>query len=178
MKASTFEKQISALKRERNAFARRAKVEEKSRIEQKKQFDELVESRRQIAEARDRALNWYNEAAASNTDLASELERANTVWKRLAQALTEFIKTGIEKRKQRLVNWFMVKRLNKPRVEAVTEAGYIPAKLIKIAHKYWEYDQERLQHDEQIVSERHSDFTLYSRPPGIFRRIKIILGRA
>lgn len=49
-----------------------------------------------------------------------------------------------ERRKDAIVNWWVVHRLNKPRVAAMSEAGYIPEKLIKLAHKYYEADKERM----------------------------------
>ena len=73
----------------------------------------------------------------------------------------------------------LIMRLNMARVDAVTEAGYVPGKLVKAAIRYWEHDKERLQEDEQLVmrSDR-SSYTVYRRKPGLWRRIKIILGRA
>jgi hypothetical protein len=178
MKASTFEKQISALKRERNAAHRRANTEERERIKLKQALAELTVSSLNLVGQRDAASAQEELLRVQLNEVLLQLGAERSVWKNLAKALTTFIQTGIEKRKQRLVNWFMVQRLNKQRVEAVTQAGYIPTKLIKLAHKYWEHDQQRLAHDEQIVWHTSTDYTHYSRPPSLWRKLKIIMGRA
>jgi|SRR6266850_311275 len=53
-------------------------------------------------------------------------------------------KAEIRRRRVLLRNRWLVWRLNKPRVQAMSEAGYIPSKLIKMAEQYWETDKQRM----------------------------------
>lgn len=87
------------------------------------------------------------------------------------------LKVEYAHRKERLVNWWMVRRLNKARVTAMNEAGYIPEKLIKIAHKYWEADQARLKDGAEwrYSEDHHGDVKAH---PTMWRRFQIWAGRA
>lgn len=98
-------------------------------------------------------------------------------------ARVERAKEGFEIRKQRMINNWKIRRLNKARVAVITEAGYIPQKLVEIAHRYWEADKRRAQEDERIESTVYhpsgdrTDVTI-NRRPGFLRRLQIYLGRA
>lgn len=78
-------------------------------------------------------------------------------------------------RKQRMVNTFLVRRLNKQRVSAMGEAGYIPNKLVKAAIAYWELDKERAT---ETIVERDGNGQDRVVKQTLWRRIRIILGRA
>lgn len=176
MKASTLEKINTRIQRELGQAKRRARKAELALARDKDKFSELHALATKMADERD---GWAKTAAEMRIlvqEAEHQLSLERTVWRKFGKALHALLDHWAQRKKTRVWNWWLVKRLNKPRVEAVTEAGYIPAKLIKIAHQYWEHDQKRLQHDEQIVG--GSDYTVYSRPPGFFRRLKIILGRA
>jgi chromosome segregation ATPase len=178
VKASTLEKINGRMQREINSLKRSVHKADQATAKAKEQLS-FLETRYQDTVVNNGELLSRLELARA--DLASskrELQHVRGVWYRVGSALESLLKNWVERKKQRLTNWFLIKRLNKPRVEAVTEAGYVPAKLIKLAHKYWEYDQKRLEHDEQIVYQSGTDYTHYSRPPGFWRRIKIRLGRA
>lgn len=78
-------------------------------------------------------------------------------------------------RKERIINSWKVRRLNKARVSALNEAGYIPEKLIKAAHQYWEADKVR-------ATETIAQYDGYGNEKVVrqtwFRRLRILLGRA
>ena len=119
----------------------------------------------------------------------AELERSllNRLWVAIPTQWARFcqlIATQLTTRRNRIVNRFKIWRLNRARVEAISEAGYIPEKLVKIAERYWEEDQKRLKIDEQIrnihYGNEHTGIAQVERvcKPSIWRRIAIILGRA
>jgi hypothetical protein len=75
----------------------------------------------------------------------------------------------------RLRNRALVWRLNKARVSAISEGGYIPEKLIKLALQYWELDKERAS--ETIVEFDSTGVGREARQT-LWRRLRIWLGRA
>lgn len=94
---------------------------------------------------------WYvvrNEWMLVNESLRAELIEARKQLRcRIWVGVTRFsssVKVWLHSSRLRLKNRWLVRRLNKPRVLAMQEAGYIPEKLIKIAEKYWEADKERI----------------------------------
>jgi len=107
-------------------------------------------------------------------------------WARFRVAVTTQLTTISNRIVNRIVNRFKIWRLNRARVEAISEAGYIPEKLIAIAQRYWEEDQKRLQRDEQIRAihygnqQNMQNYAVVERAcrPSLLRRLAIILGRA
>jgi len=79
--------------------------------------------------------------------------------------------------KQQLWNRWLVWRLNKPRVQAMSEAGYIPSKLIKMAEEYWETDKRRMGETITNYSTYPADEQYVSRQT-LWRRLRIWMGRA
>lgn len=61
-----------------------------------------------------------------------------------ANAWISRCKLSVKCRLTRTKNRWLVWRLNKPRVDAMNEGGYIPENLIHMAHKYWEQDKKRM----------------------------------
>lgn len=57
---------------------------------------------------------------------------------------TSYLQAWLSSKALRLKNRWFIRRLSKARVTAMQEAGYIPEKLIKVAHRYWEADRERI----------------------------------
>lgn len=80
-------------------------------------------------------------------------------------------------RRSRIINRFMVWRLNAARVDAIKEAGYIPEGLIHMAHKYWEADQKRIElgHEWKYSQDAKSEVKAHH---SFWRRLRIYLGRA
>lgn len=64
-----------------------------------------------------------------------------------------------------------MRRLNRGRVDAMREAGYIPRRLIKVARDYWEADKERLGWEDRAWDGR--DFVRQ----GLWAKLKILAGR-
>jgi hypothetical protein len=178
VKASTLEKINTRLQKELAATKRRARKAELALEREKVRAVEIAASRLQIAEQRDRSQKDANERRAELLQLALKLHEAKGVWYRIGKTVESLLANWVERKKQRTKNWFLVKRLNKPRVEAIAQAGYIPSKLIKMAHAYYEHDQKRMEHDEEIVWKTGTDYTHYSRKPGLIRKFKIWMGRA
>lgn len=111
---------------------------------------------------------------------------------RIYQGLARWCtKTGAKLRLRRLAiiegikARLLVLRLNKPRVEAMREAGYIPEKLVKVALDYWQHDKERMA-QEEYIREVHSgsrDGKEWQRSvvvpkPSMWRKLMILIGRA
>lgn len=112
---------------------------------------------------------------------AARQRLAYRVWRLMANtyhAARTRLKVEYAHRRQHLVNWWMVRRLNKARVTAMNEAGYIPEKLIKIAHKYWEADQARAAGDQWTEVITPAGPHMYPKPVPLWHRIRIWMGRA
>lgn len=85
----------------------------------------------------------------------------------------------------RIVNRFAVWRLNKPRVDAMREGGYIPEKLVKVALEYWEHDKARIAQEAYIKemhygtrNGKHYETVVMEPRPTLWRRFMILIGRA
>lgn len=107
----------------------------------------------------------------------AEAQRSLTY--RIARLLAsgyESAKAHIGHLRQQIRNRWLVWRLNKPRVQAMSEAGYIPGKLIKMAEKYWEMDQSRRA--ESLIT--YLDQADGRKPvrENVWRRFRIWMGRA
>lgn len=89
------------------------------------------------------------------------------------------VKAWVLGRRQFLTDRWVVKRLTHARVMALNEAGFIPKDLVRMAYTYWNNDKLRAR--ELKSSYDYTDvqpWTRFTRPPSIFRRLKIWLGRA
>ena len=86
--------------------------------------------------------------------------------------------------KRRIVLRLMVLRLNKPRVDAMHQAGYIPEKLVKVALDFWEHDKARIEQESYIrrvhsgTNQSNYEVTMELRKPSMWRRMMILIGRA
>jgi hypothetical protein len=85
------------------------------------------------------------------------------------------IKVECAHRRSRLLSWWAVRRLNKARVTAMNEAGYIPEKLVKVAIAYWEADKQRTS---ELIDEVNSSGQESKKRQTLWRRIRIWMGRA
>jgi len=185
MKASTLEKINGRMAREISALKRSVHKAEQAASKSREQ---AAEWEKRYQEVSDEVGELYSKLVLAGSDinhLKQELQCERTVWNRIGKTIASLLNNWVARKKTRIWNWFLVKRLNKPRVEAMSEAGYIPAKLIKLANAYWEHDQKRLQEDEEIIKSsysvcgnEHTEQRIYSRKPGLIRRLKIWMGRA
>lgn len=138
-------------------------------------------SKRNLSHVREigRMRNEADDALNIELNLRMQLDEAKTrisyrIYKWFV-ARVERLKEVLAIRKQRMVNAWKIHRLNRARVEALNEAGYIPEKLIKVAHQYWEEDKARAT--ETIVErDGYGNDTIVRQTP--LRRLKIMLGSA
>lgn len=121
---------------------------------------------------------YENDLAEARKRLSYRVWVAVGAWyERRACAITG----GWGRFRDRIRNRWLIWRLNAARVDAVTQAGYVPGNLVNAAMRYWEHDRDRLEVDEEVVATYRTpdvDYTHYKRKPGMLRRIKILLGRA
>lgn len=136
------------------------------------------------------AIAKYNRSVQAYNSLKEQLARAamdladaqQTIRYRLRVICDQWItRTRVEtsalvtRTRNRIVNWWAIKRLNRARVNAMHEAGYIPEKLIKMAHVYWEAD--RLRTTEMVI-----EYDGYGNESEVrqtmWRRIRIWMGRS
>lgn len=100
---------------------------------------------------------------------------SNRTWEAIQNARLG-LKRGARRLATQLRNRWLVWRLNKPRVQAMSEAGYIPSKLIKMAEQYWETDRQRM--GPTLVT--YLDQADGRKPvrENVWRRFRIWMGRA
>lgn len=85
------------------------------------------------------------------------------------------IKVEYAFRRERLINWWAIRRLNKSRVTAMNQAGFIPEKLVKLALQYWEVDKQRIRDGEWGYDSGGQPVQISL---GLLRRMRILMGRA
>jgi hypothetical protein len=166
MKTLHLEKQISTLKRERNAAMRRAKAAELAAQKDRERFKELHDLRTADFESRD-ALEM------ELLSLKEQIKHYTTPKPRAS--VVDWFRTKVI----RAQNWLKVKRLSKARVDAITEYGNVPNHLISLAQRYWEQDLRRLRYEAPREFDRDGKPAKWNNSgPDLVQRIKIILGRA
>lgn len=101
---------------------------------------------------------------------------SNRTWEAITLKIKE-IKAYSRHLRWQIRNRWLVWRLNKPRIHAMSEAGYIPGKLIKMAEEYWETDKRRMGETITNYSTYPADEQYVSRQT-LWRRFRIWMGRA
>lgn len=99
----------------------------------------------------------------------------NRTWEAITLQIRS-VRSYIRHFRWKMRNRWLVWRLNKARVTAMEEAGYIPGKLIKMAEQYWEIDRQRMMPSMLTYIDASEN-----RKPvreHIWRRFRIWMGRA
>lgn len=115
--------------------------------------------------------------AKESGEALAEAQRTlqNRTWEAITLQIRSF-RSYIRHLRWQIRNRWLVWRLNKARVTAMEEAGYIPSKLIKMAEQYWEIDRQRMMPSMLTYID-----TSENRKPvreHIWRRFRIWMGRA
>lgn len=79
-------------------------------------------------------------------------------------------------RVERWKNTWKIRRLNRARVTALSEAGHIPGNLVRMAHAYWEHDKQRMERGVTVFLDNAPGQKTVKE--NLWRRFRIWCGRA
>jgi chromosome segregation ATPase len=131
-------------------------------------YDEKRELANLVGLLRSQAKEFREALAEAQRSFSNRTWEAITLQSKRTKAYVRYLRWQIRNR-------WLVWRLNKPRIEAMSEAGYIPSKLIKMAERYW--DEDKARSGEMVYSYAESG-TLQQARQTPWRRFRIWMGRA
>lgn len=161
----------------------RQRAEARSDVERAEKLasEAVAKHNRMVQEVQEwRAL--VNDLRRNNNVLRDDLSEARRtlryrIWVVVTRSTSQ-LQAWLSSKALRLKNRWFIRRLSKARVTAMQEAGYIPEKLIKVAHRYWEADRERINGDVYTeVTTPHGPKTIIEKPSWL-QKWKIWRGRA